>query len=143
MTQLSLEAIRQQLTERHFHADKVKIVTVEAMEPADLESCTTVENETFYNSYMNVIYGKGDRYVLGYRCNEAEIIDQAIIRKGDKYYDPTLQANSDNFEPYQFALLTEFQVFDMMKNAKSNKDFPPDVDFLFARAKYYKNIINK
>lgn len=81
MTQLSLEAIRQQLTERHFHADKVKIVTVEAMDPADLESCTTVENETFYNSYMNVIYGKGDRYVLGYRCNEAEIIDQAIIVK--------------------------------------------------------------
>ncbi|MGF1871798.1 MULTISPECIES: hypothetical protein [Photobacterium] len=142
VTQLTLEAIREQLTELNFNAENIRMITVEAMDDALLESCTTKEDESFYNSYMNVIYQKGERYVLGYRCNEEKIIDQAIIKIGDKYFDPTEQSKGD-FKPYQFAFLTEFKVFDMMKNAKSNKDFPPDVDFLFTRAKHYKNIINK
>nr|WP_187695637.1 hypothetical protein [Photobacterium lucens] len=141
VTQLSLEAIHQQLNERNFIAEKVRIVTVEAMDPEVLATCTTTEDETFYNSYMNVIYCKGDRYVLGYRCNEETIVDQAIIFKDGKYYDPTLQANSENFEPYQYAVLAEFKVFDMMKHAKTNKDFPPDVDYLFTKKKHFKNVI--
>ncbi|WP_419207779.1 hypothetical protein ACN08N_21990 [Photobacterium leiognathi subsp. mandapamensis] len=141
MTQLSLEAIHQQLNERNFIAEKVRIVTVEAMDPEVLATCTTTEDETFYNSYMNVIYCKGERYVLGYRCNEETIVDQAIIFKDGKYYDPTLQANSENFETYQYAVLAEFKVFDMMKHAKTNKDFPPDVDYLFTKKKHFKNVI--
>ncbi|KJF95236.1 hypothetical protein [Photobacterium leiognathi] len=141
MTQLSLEAIHQQLNERNFIAEKVRIVTVEAMDPEVLATCTTTEDETFYNSYMNVIYCKGERYVLGYRCNEETIVDQAIIFKDGKYYDPTLQANSESFEPYQYAVLAEFKVFDMMKHAKTNKDFPPDVDYLFTKKKHFKNVI--
>ena len=140
MTQLTLEAIRQQLTELKFNPDNIRIVTVNAMDEDVLETCTTKEDESFYNSYMNVIYGKGERYVLGYRC-EDPLVDQAIIKKGDQYFDPTLQANSD-FKPYQYAVLTEFKVFDMMKHAKSNKDFPPDVDYLFSKSKHFKNIIN-
>ena len=140
VTQLSLEAIHQQLEERNFIAEKVRIVTVEAMDADLLAACTTAENETFYNSYMNVIYCRGDRYVLGFRCNEETIIDQAIIFKNGKYYDPTLQANGE-FKPYPFAILAEFKVFDMMNHAKNNKDFPPDVDFLFTRKKHFKNVM--
>ncbi len=142
VTQLSLEAIHQQLEERNFIAEKVRIVTVEAMDPEVLAACTTTKDETFYNSYMNVIYCRGDRYVLGYRCNEATIIDQAIIFKDGKYYDPTLQANGEGeFKSYPFAVLAEFKVFDMMTHAKNNKDFPPDVDFLYTRKKHFKNVM--
>ncbi|WP_064608997.1 hypothetical protein [Photobacterium sp. J15] len=140
MTQVNLDEVRRQLTELNYKADKIRIVTVSPMDEALLETCTTTENECFYNSYMNVIYGKGERYVLGYRCEEP-IIDHAIIRKGDQYFDPTLQAEGD-FEPYQYAILTEFTVFDMMKHAKSNKDFPPDVDYLLSKASKFKNVIN-
>lgn len=142
VTQLSLEAIHQQLEERNFIAEKVRIVTVEAMDPEVLAACTTTKDETFYNSYMNVIYCRGDRYVLGYRCNEETIIDQAIIFKDGKYYDPTLQANGEGeFKSYPFAVLAEFKVFDMMTHAKNNKDFPPDVDFLYTRKKHFKNVM--
>lgn len=140
MTQVNLDEVRRQLTELNYKADSIRIVTVSAMDEDLLESCTTTENECFYNSYMNVIYGKGERYVLGYRC-EDPIVDHAIIRKGDKYYDPTLQAEG-GFTSYQYAVLTEFTVFDMMKHAKSNKDFPPDVDYVLSKANKFKNIID-
>ncbi|WP_036829921.1 hypothetical protein, partial [Photobacterium sanctipauli] len=138
--EVNLDDVRRQLTELSFKADKMRIVTVEAMDEEALEACTKAEGECFYNSYMNVVYGKGERYVLGYRCEET-VIDHAIIRKGDKYYDPTLQAEGD-FKPYQYAILTEFQVFDMMTHAKSNKDFPPDVDYLLKKANKFKNVID-
>ncbi|GAL03254.1 hypothetical protein ACFFLZ_01235 [Photobacterium aphoticum] len=140
MTEVNLDDVRRQLNALNFIADKMRIVTVSAMDEDALESCTKVEGECFYNSYMNVIYGKGERYVLGYRCEET-VIDHAIIRKGDKYYDPTLQAAGD-FKEYQYAILTEFKVFDMMTHAKSNKDFPPDVDYLLTKANKFKNVIN-
>ncbi|KLV04203.1 hypothetical protein ABT56_16495 [Photobacterium aquae] len=140
MTEVNQESVHQQLTALNYKADKMRFVTVEAMDEEMLESCTATEGECFYNSYMNVIYGKGERYVLGYRCEET-IIDHAIIRKGDKYYDPTLQAQGD-FQPYQYAVLTEFTVFDMMKHAKSNKDFPPDVDYILSKASKFKNVID-
>ncbi|MEJ2766148.1 hypothetical protein VV869_19540 [Photobacterium sp. MCCC 1A19761] len=140
MTDVNLDEVRRQLTELNFKADKIRIVTVSAMDEATLETCTTTVNECFYNSYMNVIYGKGDRYVLGYRC-EDPIVDHAIIRKGEQYFDPTLQANGD-FVSYQYAILTEFTVFDMMKHAKTNKDFPPDVDYLLSKAGKFKNVID-
>jgi len=140
VTQVNLDEIRRQLTELNYKADNIRIVTVSAMDDALLESCTKTENECFYNSYMNVIYGKGERYVLGYRC-EDPIVDHAIIRKGDNYYDPTLQAKG-NFTSYQYAILTEFTVFDMMKHAKTNKDFPPDVDYILSKANKFKNIID-
>lgn len=140
VTDLRLAAIHKQLTALNFNADKIKIVTVNAMPEDALLKCTTKENESFYNSYMNVIYHHGDRYVLGYRCEEP-LVEHAIIKKGDLYFDPTLQAHSD-FLPYQYALLTEFKIFDMIKHAKSNKEFPPDVDYLFAKKKHFKNIIN-
>lgn len=140
MTGVNLDEVRRQLTALNYKADKIRIVTVSAMDEAALESCTATEGECFYNSYMNVIYGKGDRYVLGYRC-EDPIVDHAIIRKGDQYFDPTLQANSE-FSSYQYAILTEFTVFDMMKHTKSNKDFPPDVDYLLSKAGKFKNVID-
>ncbi|MEH6453950.1 MAG: hypothetical protein V7782_13025 [Psychromonas sp.] len=140
MTQLTLEAIQQQLTELNFKAENIKIITVQAMDEAALAACTSKENQSFYNSYMNVIYRHGERYVLGYRC-DGELVDHAIIKKGELYFDPTSQANAD-FKPYQYAVLTEFKIFDMMKHAKSNKDFPPDVEFLFTKKKYFKNIID-
>ncbi|WP_202601861.1 hypothetical protein [Photobacterium halotolerans] len=139
VSNLSIESIQQQLSDLGFRPEGIRIVTVSAMAPELLETCTSQENECFYNSYMNVIYGKGERYVLGYRC-EDPIVDHAIIRSGDLYFDPTLQANSD-FASYQFAILTEFTVFDMMNHAKSNKDFPPDVDYLFSKANKFKNVI--
>lgn len=140
MNEVNLDDVRHQLAALNFKADKMRIVTVSAMDADLLESCTTTAGECFYNSYMNVIYGKGDRYVLGYRCEEA-VIDHAIIRKGDKYYDPTLQSEGE-FSEYQFAVLTEFTVFDMMKHAKSNKDFPPDVDYVLSKADKFKNVID-
>ncbi|WP_299022008.1 hypothetical protein [uncultured Photobacterium sp.] len=140
MTEVNLDEVRRQLTELNYKADKIRIITVSAMDDELLESCTSAENECFYNSYMNVIYGKGERYVLGYRC-EDPIIDHAIIRKGDQYFDPTLQAEGD-FKSYQYAVLTEFTVFDMMKHAKSNKDFPPDVDYILSKASKFKNVID-
>ncbi|MGF1727338.1 hypothetical protein [Photobacterium nomapromontoriensis] len=140
MTEVNLDDVRRQLNELNFVADKMRFVTVSAMDDEMLESCTKTEGECFYNSYMNVIYGKGERYVLGFRCEET-VIDHAIIRKGDKYYDPTLQAEGD-FKEYQYAVLTEFKVFDMMTHAKSNKDFPPDVDYLISKANKFKNVIN-
>ncbi|WP_249199428.1 hypothetical protein [Photobacterium sp. GJ3] len=109
------------------------------MTQEQLDACTTQENECFYNSYMNVIYGKGDRYVLGFRC-EDPVIDHALIRLGDQYFDPTLQA-AGKFIPYTFAILTEFTVFDMMRHAKSNKDFPPDVDYIQSKKSKFKNVI--
>ncbi|WP_240435602.1 hypothetical protein [Photobacterium salinisoli] len=139
VSNLSIESIQQQLSDLGFRPEGIRIVTVSAMTPELLETCTTQENECFYNSYMNVIYGKGERYVLGFRC-EDPIVDHAIIRSGDMYFDPTLQANGD-FTSYQFAILTEFTVFDMMLHAKSNKDFPPDVDYLFSKASKFKNVI--
>jgi len=140
LTQLTIEAIHQQLTELNFKADNIKIVTVQAMDEKPLTACTSKENESFYNSYMNVIYRHGERYVLGYRCDNP-LVDQAIIKKGDLYFDPTAQVNTD-FEPYQYAILTEFKIFDMIKHAKANKDFPPDIEFLFSKKKHFKNIIN-
>ncbi len=140
MTELNLEQIQKQLTDLNFNAHNIRIVTVNAMESNALESCTRKEGESFYNSYMNVIFRHGERYVLGYRC-EDPLVDHAIIKKGDLYFDPTLQANGD-FTAYQFAVLSEFKIFDMMKHAKSNKDFPPDVDFLLTKKKHFKNIIN-
>ncbi|PKH02910.1 hypothetical protein CXF72_08945 [Psychromonas sp. MB-3u-54] len=140
MTELNLTAIRKQLTALNFNADKIKIITVSAMDQAALKNCTSKEDESFYNSYMNVIYRRGERYVLGYRC-EDPLVEHAIIKMGDLYFDPTQQANSE-FTPYQFAVLTEFKIFDMMKRAKTNKDFPPDVDYLLTKKKHFKNIIN-
>lgn len=137
---LTLDAIQQQLTALHFNADNIRIVTVNAMPEDKLANCTTKEGEAFYNSYMNVIYKHAERYVLGFICQDP-LLDQAIIKIGDQYFDPTKQAN-EAFEPYQFAILTEFKIFDMMKHAKKNKDFPPDVDFLFSQKKHFKNIIN-
>jgi len=141
VTEVNLDEVRRQLTELNYKADNIRIVTVSAMDEELLESCTAKEGECFYNSYMNVIYGKGERYVLGYRCEDPIIVDHAIIRKGDSYFDPTLQAEGD-FTSYQYAVLTEFTVFDMMKHAKSNKDFPPDVDYLLSKANKFKNIID-
>ncbi|WP_028863813.1 hypothetical protein [Psychromonas aquimarina] len=140
MKQLPPEQIQQQLTDLNFKAQNIRIVTVSAMPNEALEKSTSKEGESFYNSYMNVIFHHGERYVLGYRC-EDPLVDHAIIKKGDLYFDPTLQANGD-FQSYQFAVLTEFKIFDMMKHAKSNKDFPPDVDFLLTKKKHFKNIIN-
>jgi len=134
------ESIQQQLTALNFVANNIRLVTVNAM-PADaLEKCTTAEGESFFNSYMNVIYKKAERYVLGYVCQDP-LLDQAIVKIGEQYFDPTKQANED-FQPYQFAVLTEFTIFDMMKHAKKNKDFPPDVDYLFTKKKHFKNIIS-
>lgn len=140
VTNLEVTAIHNQLTALNFNADKIKIVTVNAMPEDALAKCISKENESFYNSYMNVIYRHGERYVLGFRC-EDPLVEHAIIKKGDLYFDPTLQANSD-FTPYQYALLTEFKVFDMIKHAKSNKEFPPDIDYLLTKQKHFKNIIN-
>ncbi|WP_428468239.1 hypothetical protein [Photobacterium minamisatsumaniensis] len=140
VTEVNLDDIRRQLTDLNYKADKMRIVTVEAMDDEMLESSTKAEGECFYNSYMNVIYGRGERYVLGYRCEE-KVIDHAIIRKGDKYYDPTLQVEG-NFTSYQYAILTEFTVFDMMTHAKSNKDFPPDIAYLLKKANKFKNVID-
>lgn len=140
VTELTLTAIRKQLSALNFHADKIKIITVSAMDEEALTNCTSKENESFYNSYMNVIYRRGERYVLGYRC-EDPLLEHAIIKKGDLYFDPTRQANGE-FTPCQFAVLTEFKIFDMMKHAKTNKDFPPDVDYLLSKEKHFKNIIN-
>jgi hypothetical protein len=137
---LSLEVIYHQLTDLNFIADKIRLVTVNAMPENKLAKCTTKIGESFYNSYMNVIYKHGERYVLGYVCQDP-LLDQAIIKIGDQYFDPTKQANED-FQPYQFAVLTEFTIFDMMKHAKKNKDFPPDVDFLISDKKHFKNIIS-
>jgi hypothetical protein len=136
---LTTEQIQQQLTDLNYNAENVRLVTVNAMTADDLAGCTTKEGESFYNSYMNVIYKKAERYVLGYVCQDP-LIDQAIIKIGDQYFDPTKQANED-FQPYQFAILTEFKIFDMMKHAKKNKDFPPDIDFLISQKKHFKNII--
>lgn len=140
MTALNLDVIRQQLTDLNFIADNIRIVTVNALPDDLLANCTTKENESFYNSYMNVVYKKAERYVLGYVC-QTPLIDQAIIKIGDQYFDPTKQAN-EAFQPYQFAVLTEFKIFDMMKHAKKNKDFPPDIDYLLTKKKHFKNIIN-
>ena len=140
MTALNLEIIQQQLTDLNFNANNIRIVTVNAMHKDDLESCTTKEGESFFNSYMNVIYKKAERYVLGYICQDP-LLDQAIVKIGDQYFDPTKQANED-FQPYQFAVLTEFKIFDMMKHAKKNNDFPPDIDYLLKKNKNFKNIIN-
>ncbi|WP_413110197.1 hypothetical protein [Thaumasiovibrio sp. DFM-14] len=134
------QEFRQHLTQLGYHGDKVRIVNVEPMSEDDLATCTAKEDECFFNSYMNVIYGKGERYVLGYR-GETPPVDHAIIRKGEQYFDPTLQENDPNFAGYQYAILAEFQVFDMMKHAKSNKDFPPDVDYLKKKKKNFKNVI--
>nr|WP_086939151.1 hypothetical protein [Thaumasiovibrio occultus] len=131
---------RQQLSALGYHGDKMRIVTVEPMDADALEACTAKEGECFYNSYMNVIYGKGERYVLGYRCEEPPV-DHAIIRKGERYFDPTLQIEQEGFSGYQYAILAEFTVFDMMKHAKSNKDFPPDVDYLKSKKSKFKNVI--
>ncbi|PKF63325.1 hypothetical protein CW745_00265 [Psychromonas sp. psych-6C06] len=139
MTALNLEIIKQQLTDLNFIADNIRLVTVNEMPVELLENCTKTEGESFYNSYMNVVYKKADRYVLGYVCQDP-LLDQAIIRIGDHYYDPTKQANED-FKPYQFAVLTEFTTFDMMKHAKKNKDFPPDIDYLISKKKHFKNVI--
>lgn len=140
MTALNLDVIRQQLTDLNFIADNIRIVMVNALPDDLLANCTTKENESFYNSYMNVVYKKAERYVLGYVC-QTPLIDQAIIKIGDQYFDPTKQAN-EAFQPYQFAVLTEFKIFDMMKHAKKNKDFPPDIDYLLTKKKHFKNIIN-
>jgi hypothetical protein len=140
MNTLTIEIIHQQLTDLNFIADKIRLVTVNAMPDDKLAECTTKASESFYNSYMNVIYKHGERYVLGYVCQDP-LLDQAIIKIGDQYFDPTRQANED-FQPYQYAVLTEFTIFDMMKHAKKNKDFPPDVDFLISNKKHFKNIIN-
>lgn len=140
VTKLTPLAIRKQLTALNFNADKIKIITVSLMDEAALKNCTSKENEGFYNSYMNVVYRRGERYVLGYRC-EDPLIEHAIIKIGDLYFDPTEQANGE-FVPYQFAVLTEFKIFDMMKHAKTNKEFPPDVDYLLSKEKHFKNIIN-
>nr|WP_087026486.1 hypothetical protein [Thaumasiovibrio subtropicus] len=123
-----------------FVGDKMRIVRVEALSAEELEACTAKEGECFYNSYMNVIYGQGERYVLGFR-GEMPPVDHAIIRKGERYFDPTLQIEDDAFSGYDFAILTEFTVFDMMKHAKSNKDFPPDLDYLKRKKKQFKNVI--
>lgn len=139
MTALSLENIQQQLTDLNYIASNIRLVTVNAMSEDALESCTKTAGESFYNSYMNVIYKKAERYVLGYVCQDP-LLDQAIIKIGDQYFDPTKQAN-EAFEPYQFAILTEFKIFDMMKHAKKNKDFPPDVDYLLTKKKHFKNIM--
>ncbi len=139
MTQLTMTDIKQQLSDLNLKPENIRIVTVNALPKEALEKCTSKAEQSFYNSYMNVIFHHGERYVLGYRC-ETPLLEHAIIKKGDQYFDPTLQANGD-FKPYQFAVLTEFKIFDMMKKAKANKDFPPDVDFLFAKKKHYKNII--
>jgi len=140
VTALSLELIQQQLTDLNYNASNIRIVTVNAMPTDMLESCTTKEGESFFNSYMNVVYKKAERYVLGYICQDP-LLDQAIVKIGEQYFDPTKQANED-FQPYQYAILTEFKIFDMMKHAKKNKDFPPDVDYLFSKKKHFKNIIN-
>ena len=140
MTALSLDLIQQQLTELNFNAANIRIVTVNAMPADTLKSCTTKEGESFFNSYMNVVYKKAERYVLGYICQDP-LLDTAIVKIGDQYFDPTKQANED-FQPYQFAVLTEFKIFDMMKHAKKNKDFPPDVDYFLTQKKHFKNIIN-
>lgn len=139
MTAPNLEIIQQQLTELNFNADNIRIVTVNAMPQDALESCTSKEGESFFNSYMNVVFKKAERYVLGYVC-QTPLLDQAIVKIGEQYFDPTKQANED-FQPYQFAVLTEFKIFDLMKHAKKNKDFPPDVDYLFSKKKHFKNII--
>lgn len=140
MAALNLEIIKQQLNDLNFIADNIRIVTVHAMDEDALENCTTKEGESFYNSYMNVIYKKAERYVLGYIC-QTPLVDQAIVKIGDRYFDPTRQANED-FQPYQFAILTEFKIFDMMKHAKKNKDFPPDIDYLIMKKKHFKNVID-
>ena len=140
MSTLNLEQIQQQLTDLNYIAENIRIVTVNAMPKDKLAACTTKECESFYNSYMNVIYKKAERYVLGYIC-QTPLLDQAIVKIGDQYFDPTKQAHED-FQPYQFAILTEFKIFDMMKHAKKNKDFPPDIDFLLSKKKHFKNIIS-
>jgi hypothetical protein len=137
---LNLEIIHQQLTDLNFIADKIRLVTVNAMPAEKLNKCTAKAGESFYNSYMNVIYKHAERYVLGYICQDP-LLDQAIIKIGEQYFDPTRQNNED-FQPYQFAVLTEFTIFDMMKHAKKNNDFPPDVDFLISKKKHFKNIID-
>ncbi len=134
------QEFRQKLTELGFHGQKMRVVRVEPMSAELLEASTTNEGECFYNSYMNVIYGKGERYVLGYR-NEETPVDHAIIRIGDQYFDPTLQAELPEFSGYDYAILTEFTVFDMMTHAKSNKDFPPDVAYLMKKKSKFKNVI--
>lgn len=139
MTELTIDEIHQQLRDLNLKAENIRIVTVNAMADDALAACTSKAEESFYNSYMNVIFHHGERYVLGYRC-ENPLQEHAIIKIGEQYFDPTLQANGD-FKPYQYALLTEFKIFAMMKNAKANKDFPPDVDFLFSKKKHFKNII--
>ena len=139
MTATTIETIQQQLRELSLRPENIRIVMVNAMPANALEKCSSKAEQSFYNSYMNVIYHHGERYVLGYRC-EDPLIEHAIIKKGELYFDPTLQANSD-FKPYQYAVLTEFTIFDMMKKAKANKDFPPDIDFLFTQKKHFKNII--
>lgn len=140
MTAPNLENIQKQLTDLKFNAQNIRIVTVSKMPDEALQNSTSKEDECFYNSYMNVIFRHGERYVLGYRC-EMPLVDHAIIRKGDFYFDPTLQANAD-FESYQFAVLAEFKVFDVMKHAKSNHDLPPDVDYLRTKTKHFKNILS-
>lgn len=137
---LNLEIIQQKLTDLNFIANNIRIVTVNAMPREAFEICTSKEGESFFNSYMNVVYKKAERYVLGYICQDP-LLDQAIIKIGDQYFDPTKQANED-FQPYQFAVLTEFKIFDMMKHAKKNKDFPPDINYLISKKKNFKNIIN-
>jgi hypothetical protein len=129
------------LTAQHCHPENMRWVKVEVLPDDVLDSCTKTENESFFNSYMNVIYQRGDRYVLGFRCDESQVIDCAIIRRDGRYFDPTAQANEVDFKPYDFAILTEFSVFDVMRKTKSNKDFPPDVDYLRSHLKQYKNVL--
>lgn len=139
---MTKEAYFTALTEQGCRPDNMRWVTVEALPVDVLEQCTHTEGESFFNSYMNVIYQKGDRYVLGYRCDGQQVIDCAIIRRDGRYFDPTAQANEPHFSAYEFAILTEFSVFDMMKSAKSNKDFPPDVEYLRQHIKQYKNVFS-
>tara|TARA_R110001583_G_scaffold33943_3_gene114550 strand:- start:10174 stop:10599 length:426 start_codon:yes stop_codon:yes gene_type:complete len=138
---LNIATIHQQLNQLNFIADKIRLVTVNVMPEDKRIKCTSNAGESFYNSYMNVIYKHADRYVLGFIC-QAPLLEHAIIKVGDQYFDPTQQQN-ENFEPYQFAVLTEFTIFDMMKHAKKNKDFPPDVDYLISKQKNFKNIIKQ
>ena len=79
VTQLTLEAIREQLTELNFNAENIRMITVEAMDDALLESCTTKEDESFFAKRGKLLFIVNGKEI---QLNQGEFLN---IEKGERH----------------------------------------------------------
>lgn len=97
-----------------------KIVPVES-----IENGTTRNKACFNNSYLYCLSNSDCKYVLGYTQFHNIPIEHAWVKKGEKYFDVTLNDAKD----MQYVSVVELSLHDLAAYVKKHKHAPGLYDY--------------